>query len=70
MFDYIQATSLYLQGVKCEQNGDMLEAIRHYKQAIKLVPNIEELVYAARVAPGWYIHLKLPFTMLLQPFFS
>jgi|ERR1712137_59049 len=46
-----KATSLYLQGVKCEQNGDMLEAIRHYKQAIKLVPNIEELVYAARVAP-------------------
>jgi len=46
-----KATNLYLKGVKHEQSGDMVEAIRHYKQAIKLVPNIEELMYAARVAP-------------------
>ena len=35
----------------------MLEAIRCYKQAMKLVPNIEKLVYTARVVPGWCIHI-------------
>jgi len=43
-----KAATMYLQGVKHEQNGEMLEAIRHYKRAMQLVPNIEELIYSAR----------------------
>eukprot|EP00092_Neocalanus_flemingeri_P017526 GFUD01018961.1.p1 GENE.GFUD01018961.1~~GFUD01018961.1.p1 ORF type:complete len:435 (+),score=105.28 GFUD01018961.1:189-1493(+) len=38
---HIKARELFLQGVKCEENGKLYEAIRYYKRAEKLVPNIE-----------------------------
>jgi len=36
-----QARTLFLQGVQYEENGKLFEAIRCYKRAEKLVPNIE-----------------------------
>merc|ERR1719234_2569143 len=36
-----QARTLFLQGVQYEESGKLFEAIRCYKRAEKLVPNIE-----------------------------
>ncbi|XP_077990409.1 F-box only protein 9-like [Glandiceps talaboti] len=36
-----EARYLYLQGANAEKNGDLYEAIRYYKQAVHLVPDIE-----------------------------
>jgi len=38
---HVKARELFLQGVKCEESGKLYEAIRFYKRAEKLVPNIE-----------------------------
>jgi len=38
---HIKARELFLQGVKYEESGKLYEAIRFYKRAEKLVPNIE-----------------------------
>jgi len=38
---HVQARELFLQGVKHEENGKLYEAVRCYKRAEKLVPNIE-----------------------------
>ncbi|XP_070533439.1 F-box only protein 9-like [Ptychodera flava] len=36
-----RAKHLFLQGVNAEKNGDLYEAIRYYRQAVQLVPDIE-----------------------------
>ena len=38
---HVKARQLFLQGVKYEESGKLYEAIRFYKKAEKLVPNIE-----------------------------
>jgi len=38
---HVKAREYFLQGVKFEENGKLYEAIRFYKKAEKLVPNIE-----------------------------
>lgn len=40
-----EAASMYLRGVKYEKSGDVVEAIRFYKRAMQLVPDIEERIY-------------------------
>lgn len=36
-----KARDIFLKGVKCEQDGEHYEAIRYYKRAVQLVPDIE-----------------------------
>ena len=38
---HVKARQFFLQGVKYEESGKLYEAIRFYKKAEKLVPNIE-----------------------------
>lgn len=38
---HVKARDFFLQGVKYEENGQLYEAVRFYKKAEKLVPNIE-----------------------------
>eukprot|EP00091_Calanus_sinicus_P011594 TRINITY_DN2618_c0_g1_i2.p2 TRINITY_DN2618_c0_g1~~TRINITY_DN2618_c0_g1_i2.p2 ORF type:complete len:191 (-),score=80.77 TRINITY_DN2618_c0_g1_i2:906-1478(-) len=38
---HVKAREFFLQGVKYEENGKLYEAVRFYKKAEKLVPNIE-----------------------------
>lgn len=42
---HVQARALFLQGVKFEESGKLYEAIRYYKRAEKLVPNIEQQTF-------------------------
>ena len=37
-----QARELFLEGVNLEESGKLYEAIRYYKRAVSLVPNIEQ----------------------------
>ena len=41
----LQAMSMYLNGVKHEESGELLEAIKCYKRAIHLSPDIEQRIY-------------------------
>ncbi|XP_046656494.1 F-box only protein 9-like isoform X2 [Daphnia pulicaria] len=43
--DEEEAKSLYLRGVKHEKSGEVVEAIKFYKRAMQLVPDIEERIY-------------------------
>ena len=43
---------MYLEGVKYEQNGEMLEAIKCYKRAMQLVPDIEQRMYTTSIRTG------------------
>jgi len=43
---HVQARALFLQGVQFEESGKLYEAIRFYKRAEKLVPNIELQTFA------------------------
>nr|CAH0098555.1 unnamed protein product [Daphnia galeata] len=43
--DEEKATSLYLCGVKHEKSGEVVEAIKFYKRAMQLIPDIEERIY-------------------------
>ena len=43
----VQAATMYLQGVRCEESGQVVEAIKHYKRAMQLVPDIEKKMYKA-----------------------
>jgi len=44
-----KARDLFMQGVNYEQDGKLYEAIRYYKKAEKLVPNIERQAYKFNV---------------------
>jgi uncharacterized protein YkuJ len=39
---------MYMQGVSFEQSGQVVEAIRYYKRAMQLVPDIEKKVYSPK----------------------
>jgi len=39
---HVEARELFLQGVKLEENGKLYDAIRFYKKAVTLVPDIEK----------------------------
>lgn len=39
-----KAYSLFMQGVDAERNGEMFEAIKFYRQAVQLVPDIESKI--------------------------
>ncbi len=43
---------MYLEGVKCEQSGRVVDAIRHYKRAMQLVPDIEQKMYGTTKTKG------------------
>jgi len=43
---HVQARELFLQGVQFEESGKLYDAIRYYKKAEKLVPNIEQQTFA------------------------
>lgn len=36
---------MYLRGVKHEESGEVVEAIKFYKRAMQLVPDIEQRIY-------------------------
>ena len=36
---------MYLCGVRHEESGEVVEAIRYYKRAMQLVPDIEQRMY-------------------------
>ena len=40
-----RARDLFMQGVEYEQDGKLYEAVRYYRKAEKLVPNIEQQAY-------------------------
>uniref|UniRef100_A0A0K2V7V5 F-box only protein 9 n=2 Tax=Lepeophtheirus salmonis TaxID=72036 RepID=A0A0K2V7V5_LEPSM len=40
-----QATELFQQGVQCENNGDLYDAVKYYKKAFQLVPDIEKKTF-------------------------
>lgn len=50
--NFLQAASMYLRGVKYEKSGDVVEAIRFYKRAMQLVPDIEERIYTYQESKG------------------
>lgn len=48
---------MFLRGVKYEESGELVEAIKFYKRAIQLVPDIEQKIYDFQQRKGG--HLKL-----------
>lgn len=46
---------MYLRGVKHEKSGEVVEAIRFYKRAMQLVPDIEERIYTIQKNKGKWI---------------
>lgn len=45
-----QARALFLKGVQHEQDGKLYEAVKFYRQAVQLVPDIETRLYEASKA--------------------
>ncbi|KAK2711549.1 F-box only protein 9-like [Artemia franciscana] len=45
----LEAKELFLKGVQFEQTGKMVEAIRYYRRALLLVPDIESKVYMGQL---------------------
>ncbi|XP_045485161.1 F-box only protein 9 isoform X2 [Pieris rapae] len=43
-----QAKSLYLLGIEMENGGKLYEAIKHYKKALQICPDVEAKLYAGR----------------------
>ena len=37
--------AMYLTGVEHEESGELLEAIKYYKRAIHLSPDVEQRIY-------------------------
>lgn len=44
-----QAKDLFLEGVELERKGKCFEAVRHYRRAVQLVPDIEYKIYSSHV---------------------
>jgi hypothetical protein len=56
---------MYLQGVSFEQSGQVVEAIRYYKRAMQLVPDIEKKVYSPKPKGIISVMLSAIFTVFL-----
>lgn len=53
---------MYLTGVEHEESGELLEAIKYYKRAIHLSPDVEQRIYMKPYeAKGWVIASVIQF---------
>lgn len=54
-----KAQALFLKGVQHEQDGKLYEAVKFYRQAVQLVPDIETRLYEASKAKSQPIEVEL-----------
>src|SRR5690349_2348691 len=47
--EFSEAKKLFLLGVELERKGKCFEAVRHYRRAVQLVPDIEYKIYSQQV---------------------
>lgn len=62
---------MYLTGVEHEESGELLEAIKYYKRAIHLSPDVEQRIYMKPYeAKGLFVASVIQFyVILLNPIF-